>query len=133
MGISIVAAGVHWDAVKVTRSFALEALEHLPVHGAVAVDPTPAGPYLYFLVPPRSTGGWDVPQSTALSETAHVALPPPDRVAPPGPYWLTPPGHRPGLTRTDALRVALEAVVGPRGSEERRASSDVSAGDRCAW
>ncbi|MFD8939464.1 hypothetical protein ACFV0R_30170 [Streptomyces sp. NPDC059578] len=113
-GISIVAAGVHWDAVKVSRPFALQSLEHLPVHGAIAVDPTPAGPFLYFLVPPKSTEGWSVPQSTALSETAHVALPPPGRLTPPGPYWLTQPGHRPRLTRTDVLRAALEAVLGPR-------------------
>ncbi|WP_159399504.1 hypothetical protein [Streptomyces alboflavus] len=113
-GTRIVAAGIDWDAVKVTRSFALQALERLVSPGAVAVDPHPAEPVLYFLVPPGSTAGWSVIHSEALSETTHITLPHDGKLLPPGPYWLRPPGRGSLLTDVDALRAALETVVGPR-------------------
>lgn len=113
-GTRIVAAGVDWDAVKVVRSFGLQALDRIGEPGAVVVDPNAAEPVLYFLVRPGSTEGWEVPQSTALSITNHVTLPPCYRVTPPGPYWLTPPAEGRLHTNVNALRAALEAVTGPR-------------------
>lgn len=108
---SIVAAGVEWDAIKVPRYAGLFALHRLNRPGAVAVDPASAPPVLYFLVPPQSTAGWDVPQTTALSLAAHVVLPSLHREAPPGPYWLLAPGRR--CTRTADLRRALLCVIEP--------------------
>lgn len=113
-GTRIVAAGVDWDAVKVVRSFGLQALERISDPGAVVVDPNAAAPSLYFFVRPGSTEGWDVPQSTALSVTNHVTLPPTYRATPPGPYWLTPPTEGRLHTSTNLLRAALETVTGPR-------------------
>lgn len=108
------AAGIDWDAVKVVRSFGLQALDRIREPGAVVVDPNAAAPALYFFVRPGATEGWDVPQSTALSITNHVTLPPSYRVKPPGPYWLTPPAEGRLHTNVNTLRTALEAVTGPR-------------------
>ncbi|MFW6724343.1 hypothetical protein ACHZ98_30170 [Streptomyces sp. MAR4 CNY-716] len=123
---SIVEAGVEWDAIKVPRYAGLFALDKLTRPGAVAVDPASAPPVLYFLVPPQSTGGWDVPLTTALSLAAHVVLPSSHREAPPGPYWLIAPGRGRRCTRTADLRRELMRVIQPRavvpsGSTETRA------------
>lgn len=113
-GTRIVAAGIDWDLVKVTRSFALQALERLASPGAVVVDPHPAEPMLYFFVQPGSTRDWNVIHSEALSEAAHIALPDETKLLPPGPYWLRLPESGGWLTDVNALRAALEVVVGPR-------------------
>lgn len=115
-GTRLTAAGIDWDAVKVSRFHALQALERLDQPGSVAVDPAAGQPVLYFFVPPGTTCGWDIPHSTALSTATHVVLPPSFRDAPPGPYWLIPPER--GViqhTRTGALRLALAAgLLSPR-------------------
>ncbi len=111
---SIVAAGVEWDAIKVPRYAGLFALGKLTRPGAVAVDPASAPPVLYFLVPPQSTAGWDVPKTTALSLAAHVVLPALHREAPPGPYWLIAPGRGRRRTTTADLRRELLCVIQPR-------------------
>ncbi|MFJ9752604.1 hypothetical protein [Streptomyces chartreusis] len=108
-------AGVDWDAIKVGRFYALQALERIGYPGAVAVDPAPAEPVLYFFVRAGSALGWEVPESTGLGLNVHVVLPPDDKEAPPGPYWLIPPSN--GLTQVTALRKALKEVTagGPGG------------------
>lgn len=114
-GTRLTPAGVHWDAIKVGRFYALQALKRLGAPGAVAVDPWPAEPVLYFFVSPGATVGWDIPQSTALGTATHVVLPPSTKERPPGPYWLIPP--RNGciqLTGLDELREALVVGDGPR-------------------
>ncbi|MFJ6901504.1 DUF6415 family natural product biosynthesis protein [Streptomyces hokutonensis] len=108
-GTRLAAAGVTWDVVKVRRHLAVRAIERIPEPGAVAVDPWPVEPALYFFVPAGSAGDWDVPQTTALGLDSHVVLPPDRKEAPPGPYWLTSPGR--GLTSTSELRQALTYVV----------------------
>ncbi|MEV3927209.1 hypothetical protein [Actinomadura coerulea] len=107
-GARLVPAGVQWDAVKVSRHQAVRAIELLETPGAVAVDPSPSEPVLYFLVPPGTASAWDVPETTALGH-AHVVLPPEHKEAPPGPYWLIP--QRDGLTSVAALRKALAVIL----------------------
>ncbi|MDQ1031529.1 hypothetical protein QF035_009111 [Streptomyces umbrinus] len=95
-GMRLAQAGVKWDVVKARRFLGLQALKHIEHPGAVAVDPNSPEPVLYFFVPAGTTGGWMVPDTTALSGTegtTHVVLPPKHREAPPGSYWLLPP-HR---------------------------------------
>ncbi|MCX4974201.1 hypothetical protein [Streptomyces sp. NBC_00620] len=111
-GMHMVAAGAEWDAIKVSQTFALQALQRLAEPGAVLVDP--GGAVIYFFVAPGSTAGWEVPQTTALSETAYVVLPPDGRENPPGPYWLIPPSRGRLHTNLDALRAALDVAIGPR-------------------
>ncbi|MEU4827732.1 hypothetical protein AB0H37_38210 [Actinomadura sp. NPDC023710] len=107
-GMWLAPAGVRWDAVKVARHLAVRALELIAKPGAVAVDPAPSEPVLYFFVPPGSAATWDVPETTALGHSAHVVLPPEHKEAPPGPYWLIAQPN--GLTPVALLRQALMAV-----------------------
>ncbi|MFF4602601.1 hypothetical protein ACFY12_07580 [Streptomyces sp. NPDC001339] len=113
-GARLVSAGIDWDAVKVVRFFGLQAIERLQRPGAVAVDPAPAEPALYFFVP-VGTAAWSLPQVSTLGAATHIILPPARCQAPPGPYWLVPPadGCLP-LTDATALYQALAAVLGPR-------------------
>jgi hypothetical protein len=115
-GPRLTAAGIDWDAVKVPRFYALQALKRLASPGAIAVDPVRARPVLYFFVPAGSTVGWDVQHSDALGTATHVVLPPATKELPPGPYWLIPPkGGQVQLTRIDALRAAIEDAIAPAG------------------
>ncbi|GHJ36025.1 hypothetical protein Sm713_16340 [Streptomyces sp. TS71-3] len=109
-GTLIAPAGVEWDAIRVSRFPALQALKRLK-SGSVLVDPTPSNPVLYFFVAPGSAADWHVPHTIALGATASVVLPPPSRQAPPGPYWLVPPGTSLAIRLTSAqeLRAALAA------------------------
>ncbi|WP_146252200.1 hypothetical protein [Streptomyces carminius] len=101
-----------------SRWIGLEALERLKgPHGAVVVDPHERA--LYFLVPPRSTQGWEVQHTTPLSTASYVVVPPAGKEAEPGIYWLTSPTHGPLHTDVDALRAAIEETLGPRGKAAR--------------
>lgn len=104
-------AGIDWDAVMVNRFYALQALERLTQPGSVAVDPRAAQPVLYLFVPPGTTDGWDIGQTTAFSTATYVMLPAAAKGGQPGAYWLLPPAG--GIiqhTETAALRMALQAV-----------------------
>ncbi|WP_328309219.1 hypothetical protein OG432_08180 [Streptomyces sp. NBC_00442] len=104
-------AGIDWDAVVVSRYYALQALERLARPGSVAVDPRTAQPVLHFFVPAGTTDGWDLEQTTAFSTATYVMLPAATREAQPGAYWLLPPvGGFIQHTETAALQLALEAV-----------------------
>ncbi|MER6719904.1 hypothetical protein [Streptomyces halstedii] len=111
-GPRLAPAGKDWDAVRVTRFLGLQTIERLGPHtGPVIMDP--AARAMFFLVPPGTTQAWtDLPQATALGDTAYVVLPASDKQTPPGPYWLIPPQQL--LADTRALREALETVLGPR-------------------
>ncbi|MFF3264917.1 hypothetical protein ACFYWO_37870 [Streptomyces sp. NPDC002932] len=110
-GTHIVPAGKDWDAVRVSRFIGLQALERLgTAAGPVLVDP--AARSMYFLVPAGGTCTWDVPETKALGESAHIAMPPRGRKSPPGPFWLVGP-QRP-LASTTVLRQALLEAQGPR-------------------
>ena len=122
-GTRIAAAGVAWDVVKVRRHLAVRAIERIPEPGAVAVDPWPVEPALYFFVPAGSTSAWDVPETMALGLDSHVVLPPDSKEAPPGPYWLISP--RRGLTSTSELRQALTYVVNCAPEQRDQLSPDV--------
>ncbi|WP_419994511.1 hypothetical protein [Streptomyces boninensis] len=115
-GTSIVAAGIEWDAVKVPRRLGLRALKLLEVTGPVAVDPGAVEPMLYFLVPPGSTAGCRFQHMVVLGRGAHVVLPPHERLAPPGPYWLIPPADGRQHTDAAALRQALITAWAARGT-----------------
>lgn len=118
-GTRLAPAGIDWDAVKVSRFVALQALRMLSHPGSVAVDSAPAEPALYFFVPPGSATGWDVQQSTVLGAATHVALPPNAKERPPGPFWLiAPKAGRIQLTRVDELRTALDTVTGATAVRE---------------
>ncbi|MDX3523346.1 hypothetical protein [Streptomyces scabiei] len=108
-GRRLAQSGVEWDAIKVGRFHALQALERITNPGAVAVDPARPEPVLYFFVQLGGAVGWNIPGSTALGLTAYVVRPPDDKEAPPGPYWLISPAH--GLTQAAVLRQALEQVA----------------------
>ncbi|MER0448486.1 hypothetical protein ABR738_28670 [Streptomyces sp. Edi4] len=104
-------AGVDWDAVMVSRLYALRALELLNRPGSVTVDPRRTDPVLCFFVPAGTTVGWSLPQSIAFSTATYVMLPPSLKEAQPGPYWLLPPvGGFVQHTGTAALQAALAAV-----------------------
>ncbi|MGP3632664.1 hypothetical protein ACTU45_04690 [Streptomyces sp. 24-1644] len=108
-GSRLAPAGKEWDAIRVTRIVGLQAIRSLGARtGPVIMDP--AARVMYFLVPPGSTSSWEhLPQSTALSETNHVVLPPKHKHTPPGPYWLI--AEQQPLADTHALRRALEEVL----------------------
>ncbi|MEU1372002.1 hypothetical protein ABZ454_38835, partial [Streptomyces sp. NPDC005803] len=109
-GTALLTAGVTWDAVRVpyalldptydrdTEPAVLRRrLAELEVDGPVFCDPY--RPHLYFMVPAGTDQSWPrtlVPaQVEILGGTRpyihHVGVPRPNRVEPPGPYWLTPP------------------------------------------
>lgn len=105
-------AGVSWDAVKVDRFHALQALERIPDPGSVAVDPGAVEPVLYFFVARGTTGGWDVPHSRAYSTATYVQIPPVNKESGEGPYWLIPPKYGVIMnTDTETLKLALTAVT----------------------
>lgn len=101
-----------WEAIRVTRFAALQALNKFEP-GSVVVDPIPHAAVLYFFIKPGTALRWDAPHSVLLSNTENVAVPSPDRQAPPGLYWLTPPAEngRVRLTSARALCRALEAAL----------------------
>lgn len=121
-GIRITAAGGEWDAIRITRFYAFRTLAHLDAPGSVVVDPGPVDPALIFFVPPGTTTGWNMPESTAFGEATHVGIPVGDKDRPPGPYWLVKPvaGWRIQHIPVEQLRAALEA--GLAANEERQNS-----------
>ncbi|WP_053750434.1 hypothetical protein [Streptomyces sp. MMG1533] len=112
-GFALTPAGRYWDAVRLPRDLGFQTMTFVSGSvGAVLMGPPARG--MYFLVPPRTTGSWDVPRTSALSSSSYVALPPEHRVRPPGPYWLLSPQRGLLHTRTDELRTAVETALGLR-------------------
>ncbi|MEU5976412.1 hypothetical protein [Streptomyces sp. NPDC047315] len=120
-GTHLVEAGVDWDVVRVSRHLGLQALDRLDP-GSLVVAPSRPDPALHFFVVAGSTYDWHVAQTSALRRAAFVLIPPADRLHPPGPYWLVPPGADGAINLTDldvlrdALNELLSALPDTRGS-----------------
>lgn len=120
--VSMRPAGRWWDAIRVPRSLALTVLGQLGDQtGAVIEDPS--GDILYWLVAPGHAADWEFHPAAGvhvLGETAHVAVPGPQRTA--GPHWRVPPTCTRCLTDPRRLKAALYAAVqdafGPRLAAE---------------
>ncbi|MEU0059424.1 hypothetical protein [Streptomyces sp. NPDC006334] len=78
--VRIVAAGGWWDAVRVPLDLGADALRHLGDEtGAVIADGFSGR--LYWLIPPGSAAGWELPRVRVLGRGRHVAIPPLHRVS----------------------------------------------------
>ncbi|MFD5568989.1 hypothetical protein [Streptomyces cadmiisoli] len=109
-GVALLTAGVEWDAVRVpydvlhpgfdratTLQELVQRLGELKVGGSAFCDPY--RPFMYLLVPPRTDKDWPRDLASARVECLggtqpyvhHVGVPRLESVAPPGPFWLTPP------------------------------------------
>ncbi|WP_336924219.1 hypothetical protein [Streptomyces sp. JWR5-1] len=103
-------AGVHWDAVRVTAGVAALALPELDEQecGAVICDGYNA--VVYWLVPVHAADGWNLAAVRVLGARSCLVVPAPQRVAPPGNFWLRPYDRERYLTDADALHRALAAA-----------------------
>lgn len=109
-GCQLQAAGIDWDAIRVPRNIGTHALVILGNRsGAVIEDP--GEPAVYWFVRKGSTTGWSIPETRPLSMTQHLVVPPPHRVAGPGPHWRICPTDDGLITDVRELRAAIEAAV----------------------
>ncbi|GAB2819119.1 hypothetical protein [Streptomyces daliensis] len=112
-------AGVHWDACKVPAYLGERVLVRLGREsGAVIRDPY--GRRLTWLVPPGTTNGWDIPETTCvqlLGITQHLTVPPGWCTRSAFTHWVRGWAEH-GLTDARLLYVVLDAVIraehGPR-------------------
>jgi hypothetical protein len=101
-------AGQDWDALRFPRLLGARVLHRLMPVPAVLV--APRDQVLYVMVPVGAADGWPLPAGVRLLSTGDwIALPPEDRRAAPGPYWLG-DGRVPGCAHPGQLRAALDAV-----------------------
>ncbi|GAB2830108.1 hypothetical protein [Streptomyces daliensis] len=115
-------AGVHWDAVSSPSYLGDRVLARLGREsGAVIRDPY--GHRLIWLVPPRTTEGWVVPETSwvqPLSVTQYLTVPPVWCTRSASPHWIRGWADH-GLTDARLLYVVLDAVIraehGPREHE----------------
>ncbi|MGW7517379.1 hypothetical protein ACWGJ2_17490 [Streptomyces sp. NPDC054796] len=115
-------AGVYWDAVQVPAYLGDRVLDRLGREsGAVIRDPFSRR--LTWLVDPRATQGWTVPEASCvqlLSTTQYLTIPPGWCTRSASPHW-TRPWDAHGLTDARLLHVVLDAVIraehGPRDDE----------------
>ena len=96
-----------YDAVRVGRFTGLAALEKLEFPGPVIVDPVERA--LYFFIPHGTARKWSLP-GVRVEAADRMSMPPSDRVAPPGRYWLTSPLNW-GAAAAEDLLWALRAVL----------------------
>lgn len=105
--VAMLPAGQWWDAVRVPRALALEALGGLGSRsGAVIEDP--GGGLLYWLVPAGRADDWHLAEKSRIRVLGHnssVAVPGPQRTA--GPHWRIPPTRDGALTDPEQLHNAL--------------------------
>ncbi|MGW7517451.1 hypothetical protein ACWGJ2_17855 [Streptomyces sp. NPDC054796] len=114
-------AGVHWDACQVPAYLGDQMLARLGREsGAVIRDPY--GRRLIWLVPPRATREWVVPETSwvqLLSTTQYLTVPPVWCTRSMSPHWMRPWAAH-GFTDARLLYVVLDAVIraehGPRES-----------------
>lgn len=115
--VSLCPAGQWWDAVRVPRPIALEALGRL--HGSTgAVIEDPGTGIFYWLVPAGQAAGWQMTEASriaVLGKTSHLAVPGPQRTA--GPHWRVPPTRSNVLTDPDQLHDALARAAAVIGEE----------------
>lgn len=110
-GSGAVPTGCAQAAVKVDRYLGIRAVQRIQHPGAVAIDPAPHAPAVFFLVRPSCLSTWLLEHTIALNADDDFVLPPASRQRPPGPYWLLPPYGR-LYTPADELRAALERAAG---------------------
>jgi len=109
--VSMQPAGQWWDAVRVPRPIALEALGRLGNRSGAVIEDQGGG-ILYWLVPAGQTADWQMPETasiTVLGTSSHVAVPGPQRMA--GPHWRIPPTRSTALTDPRQLHDALARAV----------------------
>ncbi|SEE84812.1 hypothetical protein SAMN05216483_6774 [Streptomyces sp. 2131.1] len=97
-----------FDVVITGANGAAEALERMDVQqgGCGPVIQDPAG-WLYWLVPPGTSHRWAWHSYAVCLGAPHtLTVPPLNRSAPPGPFWLRPP-RSDRLVPADPLRQAL--------------------------
>ncbi|WP_285511891.1 hypothetical protein [Streptomyces sp. NBRC 14336] len=108
--VRTVAAGGWWDAVRAPLDLGVQALWHLgDDSGAVIRDGF--GGRLYWMVPPGSAAGWDMPLVRVLGRGSHVVVPPVHRVMGPGLCWQIPPTREREWTDPSRLRAALRTAL----------------------
>ncbi|MDX3611962.1 hypothetical protein [Streptomyces europaeiscabiei] len=107
----LLAAGEHWDAIRVEADVGVRAVRFLEASGA------PVGPVLhdlcssraYFLTAPGTAGAWRQSGTQALGPGSWVVL------APPGWDWLlrwvSEPTDGPAFTAADDLTTALAVAA----------------------
>ncbi|WP_405860013.1 hypothetical protein OG407_20525 [Streptomyces sp. NBC_01515] len=119
--MSLLPVGKWWDAVRVPRTIALEALGRLRGGTGAVIDDSWISVY-YWLVPAGGASAWEMPGAsriTVLSDTAHLVVPGPQSTA--GPRWHVPPTLTRLLTDPEKLHDALTraaAVVTEQTSYE---------------
>jgi hypothetical protein len=105
--MSLLPAGKWWDAVKVPRTIALEALGRLAGEAGGVIEDPWADIY-YWLVPAGEASTWELPKAsriTVLGDTAHVVVPGPECTE--GPRWRIPPTDSNALTDPARLHDVL--------------------------
>jgi hypothetical protein len=119
--MSLLPAGKWWDAVRVPRTIALEALGRLRGDTGAVIEDSWTSVY-YWLVPAGGASTWEMPGAsriTVLGDTAHLVVPGPQSTA--EPRWHIPPTLSRLLTDPEKLREALTraaAVVARQTSDE---------------
>lgn len=108
--VRLLPAGRWWDAVRVTRPLAEQALAVLgPDTGAVIEDDS--GALLYWLIKPGAADEWPrLPQVEVLGRATYVGVPP-VAVTSSRARWRVPLAHDCYLTDPALLRAALEAAA----------------------
>jgi hypothetical protein len=118
IGLKITPCGVQFDAVRVPEHIGAYALERLADRSGPVIANRKDG-VLFWLIPPGSAEGWELPSVTVYGSTCYVSIPSAQPHSPRAVHWLTPPEPgSDGLTDPDALRTALTeaiaALLGPR-------------------
>ncbi|WP_432096377.1 hypothetical protein [Streptomyces sp. bgisy100] len=103
--VGLLPLGRVWDAVRLPALDGLRVAELDAIDGPVIHDP--AGRTVYVLVPHDTSESWQVEGTERLGDTCHLAVPTPDRLQPPGPYWVQAPDGSGRLTAPAALANAL--------------------------
>jgi hypothetical protein len=127
-GVALLPLGRRFDAVRIPEVLVRAALRaHGTVDGPMLLDPG-NGMY-YALVPPRSTETWACAFGTCLGRGAHLGVPHPSRLGPPGAHWVVPPcAHEPSVLAT--ARVVRELVE--LGRREVEGAAAVPR-EQCGW
>ncbi|KUJ69338.1 hypothetical protein ACZ90_12700 [Streptomyces albus subsp. albus] len=105
--------GHAWDAVRVPDELGIRALHRLK-DGSGAVIGDAIGRCLYWLIPPGTADGWQLPGIQVLNAgppgvLRFVEVPPAGMVCGPGPHWVVPYQTDAYLTSAEQLHEALRA------------------------
>ncbi len=103
VGLVLLPLGIRWCAVKTHEHEGLAAAAE--IDGPVIHDP--GGRTVYFLVPVSAGRTWDCPHTEMLGLACWLGTPAPDRLEPPGTYWVRPPDGSGLLVDPQALHAAI--------------------------